>query len=44
MIEILNLDKTNYLKGLLIVAKKNNQLAKQEKNNQTLCLKIRFCP
>ena len=31
MIEISNLDKSNYLKGLLIVAKKDNQLAQQEK-------------
>ena len=29
--EISNLDKSNYLKGLLIVAKKDNQLAEQEK-------------
>jgi hypothetical protein len=31
MMEISNLDKSNYLKGLLIVAKKDNQLAEQEK-------------
>ena len=31
MMEISNLDKSNYLKRLLIVAKKDNQLAEQEK-------------
>ena len=37
--EISNLDKSNYLKGLLIVAKKDNQLAEQEKKIIRHCAK-----